>query len=346
MNAQTNKEKFTALHYASYVGNHEICIILIDMGAQIFATNAHGQNVLHIAAQGDQPITLYFFHKIKGMSIMEKDVRGSTPLHWACFKNSEVALIFILAWLQPDQMSVQDMEGNTPLHISVKTCAEIKHCRPTRALLYRGANRDVKDNNGLRPIDIVEELNSITLKKELQSYLETKKGWCDCLMLKTPLRKINKSYSIVFLFVCLNLLVYTPQILFLYPVFFDKNFLYIISAIHLLAIVFWLLSSCMNPGFIKKTEKADFLKLMSYIDPVRICPDCQIVRTPRSRHCGTCNQCVERFDHHCPWINNCVGIKNHRYFILFLIFLTLSLTLNELVAIFTIFQTYSMEKDN
>ena len=59
--------------------------------------------------------------------------------------------------------------------------------------------------------------------------------------------------------------------------------------------------------------------MMKIIDPVLLCPNCEVIRTDRSRHCTFCGRCVERFDHHCPWINNCVGIGNHHYFISFLL---------------------------
>ena len=59
--------------------------------------------------------------------------------------------------------------------------------------------------------------------------------------------------------------------------------------------------------------------MLRNFDPVLLCPDCQIIRTQRSRHCSICNKCVERFDHHCPWINNCVGTANHAAFMMFLI---------------------------
>ena len=58
---QTIKDKFAAIHYASFRGNIEICEVLLNNGADSSLVNQYGLNVMHIAAQGDQPISLYFF---------------------------------------------------------------------------------------------------------------------------------------------------------------------------------------------------------------------------------------------------------------------------------------------
>ena len=74
-----------------------------------------------------------------------------------------------------------------------------------------------------------------------------------------------------------------------------------------------------DPGHLKKPKTANFMEMMKIFDPVLLCADCEVVRTDRSRHCSICQRCVERFDHHCPWINNCVGLDNHGVFMTYLL---------------------------
>ncbi len=76
-----------------------------------------------------------------------------------------------------------------------------------------------------------------------------------------------------------------------------------------------------NPSFnIKRKIK---INQLGFIWRYKICDSCFILKPLRSSHCPDCNNCVERFDHHCPWIGTCVAKRNYRYFYKFVLCLNI-----------------------
>lgn len=83
-----------------------------------------------------------------------------------------------------------------------------------------------------------------------------------------------------------------------------------------------------DPGTVRSSQEVKYRTIVELaesdgFDPVVFCSSCLVRRPIRSKHCSVCDRCVARFDHHCPWVGNCIGEKNHKYFVGYLLFLSI-----------------------
>lgn len=253
----------------------------------------------------------------------DRDSKDSSALHWAAYLNKEVALTYLLAW--GANVNAQDAEKNTPLHLAVLTSEKVQETRWVKILLLKGAQRNLANNRGETPRDLVKDGD---MAPELHQILK-EPSYLTCLMLKVPLAKIERNERTAVFFVFLYLVLNTITGLFIIPQSQKGDYRIIPAVIFsvlsgLLFLSFWL-ASLINPGYIKRDPTIDFQELLDNTDAYNICPDWKIIRTPRSRHCNIWNMWVERFDHHCPYINNWVGYRNHPFFLLFIILLAVNM---------------------
>ncbi|KAH8488882.1 hypothetical protein H0E87_024492 [Populus deltoides] len=66
-------------------------------------------------------------------------------------------------------------------------------------------------------------------------------------------------------------------------------------------------------------DRSDCVVAADGLDRRAFCNHCQNGKPPRCHHCSVCQRCVLKMDHHCVWVVNCVGARNYKFFLLFLL---------------------------
>jgi palmitoyltransferase ZDHHC4 len=87
--------------------------------------------------------------------------------------------------------------------------------------------------------------------------------------------------------------------------------------------VFLYLACAADPGYVTPETHAYYMKLYPYdhalFHPGHECRTCRLLKPARSKHCSICKRCVAKSDHHCIFINSCVGYGNQQWFLLLLL---------------------------
>lgn len=337
-----DEEGNTAIHYVAFKGNLDVLVTLMEKGGDIFLRNNSGLSVMHMAAQGDKANLLIYFKDKFDMNILDRDNSGNTPLHWACYTSAENSLNFLISWM--DDINVVDKQGQTPLHIAIHTFSPII----LKKLLFKGANVEHKDNKGKSVLGIIQEgRNNPDYDKIFRIITDFKPMKFCFIQTNTSSRKQEKSFFNSYLFLALHIL--SESITF-FVLLKEINSLVLDIIFYvflgLLTIAFTL-ARLFNPGIILPIDNFTWVEMVEQKLPINnYCPWCRVYKKFTTKHCHSCKHCIEDFDHHCNWIDNCVGKSNSIIFIVFVIVILLNLIVCYYIALtaFLIKDTASIER--
>ncbi len=328
----------TPMLFAAFRGNIKIMEKMIELGVKYDCVNKAGLNIIHMAAQSDMAHVIVYFKEKYNFDLFQNDDLNNNSLHWACSSGSKSAIDYLLLYINKENnneniINCVNSQGQTALHITILTTGSIS---TIKKLIKKNIDINIKDNSGLTVNDIVKDNEKFkNIEKIIFEYTHK-----NCLGLNYHINDKKNQYIKFIIFNILTIFIVFSMIYLFFPFLRTQQYnipiieyIFFISTLVFLGFYFYIIFS--DPGLLVKKNNDTWIDIIKSGKSLnKMCPYCMVEQGKFTKHCFLCHKCIEIFDHHCHWINNCVGHLNKPYFIGFVISLLITLCVDSSICIY------------
>ncbi|XP_052064868.1 palmitoyltransferase ZDHHC17-like [Mytilus californianus] len=328
------------IHLAAQFGHTAIVAYLIAKGNDVDMIDKNGMTPLMYACHrvfGYDPTRMLLTF---GAAVNKTDnALGNTPLHYACLTGNTCAAKLLLD--AKAEINVSNHKGQTPIDMAVaaqlpnlvKRLRQISEMRGsgksncltryTSDKVFRKRVMWIFPFIALFVVGYIPEMTAPVYMKILLALLAFG-GYQICRQFFFDENIMN--VIPLPLYLATKVWMYYTWIFYCLP-YVNSMKLNILFTINTLLLTYNFVKAWKtDPGFIDTNREQKMKTVLDLAETQTLtlqefCSTCLVHRPLRSKHCGICNKCVAKMDHHCPWIDNCVGANNHKYFIGYLFFL-------------------------
>ncbi|XP_045768176.1 probable protein S-acyltransferase 23 isoform X2 [Maniola jurtina] len=282
---------YTPAHWAALDGSVAVMRYLVERNAPVDLSclGTQGPRPIHWACRKGHASVVQVLLQ-SGVAVNAADFKGLTPLMTACMYGKTATAAYLLGMGAATRLS--DINGDTALHWA----AYKGHADLVRLLIYSGVPLHCTDNFGSTPLHLACLSGNLTCVRLL----------CEkCIPLTWNTLRLSH-----YCFLYWNAIMW----------------------------ISWVIANRRDPGYIPQNSETYYraIRQIPYYDKwkkrnvilSRLCHTCRCLRPLRAKHCRICKRCVAYFDHHCPFIYNCIGVRNRMWFFLFVMSVAINCTLS------------------
>uniref|UniRef100_A0A3Q2R1V7 Palmitoyltransferase n=1 Tax=Fundulus heteroclitus TaxID=8078 RepID=A0A3Q2R1V7_FUNHE len=336
----TDGEGYRSLHLAILFQHMAIAAYLMAKGEEVDVPDCNGQTPLMLAAQkiiGPEP-TNFLIKNNASVSAVDK-VNRNTPLHCAVLAgNVDAAHILLEAGASVD---AENVNGHTPIDLAhqvnspllihmlnvVKKERISSNSRCLRLIVrYKVLVLFLFNTAIFGCVGAIFDMNSESwlLKSILLACVV---GVINLASRNFPNPDFQSLLLPSALMASVFWMIVTWCLWFLPDL--PSTTVQVLFTLNATALLYCFLRTCRtDPGFIKATEEQKKMNVVvlaeaGCLDTRVFCTSCMIRKPMRATHCFSCDACVAKQDHHSTLTNSCIGARNHHYFVLLLLSISL-----------------------